>query len=287
MRFSVIVPVRDGAATIGRAIASCLAQDWTDFEVVVVDNGSTDGTAELVRAVHDPRVRLIQLAQPGRSVARNAGLDAAHGEVVVFLDADDELPFDKLSGCARAFRDDVDALQGATLFISEDGTRSTALPYAGPDFYQRLLVRNSIPINSMAVRRSVCSRFPVGVEHCEDWAFWLDTLREKRVSVHADVDSIVHVRQGSTSADVATMRSFELPIFSKFAGEKLAPRWAIRRAVRRLRAATDYAGIPPHDYVENALQSSALHQLTQALRAHDRLRRALDMALRVAMRGAT
>lgn len=287
MRFSVIVPVRDGAATIERAVTSCLVQDWADFEVVVVDNGSRDRTSDVVKGLRDPRVRLIQLEQAGRSRARNVGMDEASGDVVVFLDADDELHHSMLSRCADALSSvHVDAVQGATLFVREDGSRATTAPYGGDDFYARLVVRNAIPINSMAIRRSACSRFPEFVEHCEDWAFWLESLKGRRVEVQDDVYGVVYVRSASTSADVATMRAFELPVFIRFLHEPLPSRWAVRRRVRMLRAATDYAGIDAIPEIDAALRGSSLLHMTRIMRSYASVRRASDSTLRLLMRGA-
>ena len=78
---SVIVPVYNVHAHVGAAIASLRAQTWGDFEALVIDDGSTDGSGELARAAigDDPRFRLITQANRGLSGARNTGLDAAIG----------------------------------------------------------------------------------------------------------------------------------------------------------------------------------------------------------------
>src|SRR5688500_9296124 len=93
MRASVVVPVRDGAATIGEQLAALAQQDFPgSWEVVVADNGSRDGTADVVRSFRDrlPGLRLVDAsARPGASHARNAGAAAATGEVLAFCDADD------------------------------------------------------------------------------------------------------------------------------------------------------------------------------------------------------
>ncbi len=86
---SVVVPVLDEAANISRTLRSLVAQDAVD-EVIVVDNGSTDGTVEIVRAflAEHPRVRLLHEPNRGIAPARNAGFDAARGEFVARTDAD-------------------------------------------------------------------------------------------------------------------------------------------------------------------------------------------------------
>jgi glycosyltransferase involved in cell wall biosynthesis len=90
--FSIVIPSFNRAALISRAIDSCLAQEFTDFEVLVVDDASTDGTLDVVGGYGDPRIRVVrQGARRGVCPARNAGVAAAAGDWIVFLDSDDEL----------------------------------------------------------------------------------------------------------------------------------------------------------------------------------------------------
>jgi len=94
--FSIVMPVFNRQIAVRRAIDSCLAQDFAAFEIVVVDDGSRDGTAEAVAQYQDPRVRLIQ-HQTNRGVcpARNSAVRASRGEWVIFLDSDHEM----MPGC--------------------------------------------------------------------------------------------------------------------------------------------------------------------------------------------
>ncbi len=101
-RFSVIIPTLNRAHLLQVAMRSVLAQTWSDFELVIVDDGSTDDTAAVVGAFDDPRIRYRPQAQAGVSAARNAGAAAACGEFLVFLDSDDELSSTALERYAQA-----------------------------------------------------------------------------------------------------------------------------------------------------------------------------------------
>ena len=87
--FSVIIPVYNRAAALGRAIESVLAQTCQDFEIVVVDDGSRDDPAATVARFADPRIRLFRQENAGGGAARNRAMDEARGRFVAPLDSDD------------------------------------------------------------------------------------------------------------------------------------------------------------------------------------------------------
>jgi len=92
---SVVLPVFDGERFLEAAIESVLAQDYEPFEVIVVDDGSTDGSGDIARS--HPGVRVLEQENRGDAAARNAGVRAARGEILAFCDHDDLLPPDKLA----------------------------------------------------------------------------------------------------------------------------------------------------------------------------------------------
>lgn len=100
---SVIVPVYNGEKLLPKCMECLLGQTWQDFEIILIDDGSTDGTAALcdAYAAKDARVRVIHQENQGVSQARNAGLDAATGKFVAFVDADDYVKLDYLEHLHR------------------------------------------------------------------------------------------------------------------------------------------------------------------------------------------
>jgi glycosyltransferase involved in cell wall biosynthesis len=104
---SVILPTYNRMRTLPRAVASALAQDEPNFELIIVDDGSTDGTDEWLRTQTDPRVRVLRSDHNvGPSAARNLGIDAARAPIVAFLDSDDIFRPNRLSASLRVLADD-------------------------------------------------------------------------------------------------------------------------------------------------------------------------------------
>jgi len=121
---SVTIPVYNAGEAICRAIDSVLAQTFADYEIVVVDDGSTDNTAELVKE-YGEKVKYIYQENAGESVARNTGVAAAKGKWVAFLDADDEWLPDKLKRQMELLARNPQLRWCATNFAQTDGTRSS------------------------------------------------------------------------------------------------------------------------------------------------------------------
>ena len=104
--FSVVIPLYNRADIVGDTIRSVQSQDWRDFEIVVVDDGSRDNPAPVIGAFGDPRVRYIRQDNAGGGAARNRGIEEARGRYIAFLDSDDLFLPGKLSTMAEALKGD-------------------------------------------------------------------------------------------------------------------------------------------------------------------------------------
>jgi glycosyltransferase involved in cell wall biosynthesis len=131
MRFSVVIPVYNRADVLGRALASVLAQSCGDFEIVVVDDGSTDDPRAVCDALADPRIRYIRQDNRGGNAARNAGIDAAQGEFVAFLDSDDVFLPHHLESMARLLNGTNDTAGYAAIVVDRGEGRSMIKPPRG------------------------------------------------------------------------------------------------------------------------------------------------------------
>jgi len=129
VRTSLVMPLYNGRSTVERAIRSVMNQAQNDWELLVVDDCSTDDSREIVRSLisvsGSSRIRLLaQTTNGGPSAARNAGINAAEGEFVGFLDCDDELLPDYLSVMEANMSDDVDIVVAAHVAMNPSGRQS-------------------------------------------------------------------------------------------------------------------------------------------------------------------
>ena len=151
---STIVPVFNGEPFLAEALNSIFSQECENMEIIVVDDGSTDGSANVARAYGD-RVNYHYQANSGPSAARNSGLRRARGSLITFLDADDLWPPGKLSRALALLAGDpaVDAVIGRTRFLKlRDGSSDSG------DFEEILVPRVFLQLGSAVFRRVVFDR---------------------------------------------------------------------------------------------------------------------------------
>lgn len=125
MKISVIIPAYNAGKFIGRALDSILKQSLTDIELIVVNDGSTDNTAEIVAGYPDPRIRLVSQENGGTMAARKTGIGLFSGDYVLFCDADDSLRPEALQHLySAAVENDADIVKGKVRSQLVDGSDS-------------------------------------------------------------------------------------------------------------------------------------------------------------------
>lgn len=183
---SVIIPLYNKADSIAKALNSVLAQTYQDFEVVVVDDGSTDDGAAIVKQCTDPRIRLIRQANAGVSAARNRGIAEAKGEYVAFLDADDEWMPEFLEEIVILQREFPECKAQATNYIfNSRGVKSQTilrkLPFKGEHGvltnYFEVASCSHPPVwtSAICIERALLQEiggFPLGIKSGEDLLTW-------------------------------------------------------------------------------------------------------------------
>jgi glycosyltransferase involved in cell wall biosynthesis len=177
---SVIIPASNQAHYRAEAIESVLAQSFQNFEIIIIDDGSTDHTRQVAASfLTDSRVHYIYQQNAGLSAARNTGMAQAAGEFVTFLDSDDRFLPDKfavLLACFKA-RPELGLVSGQAIFIDADSRR---LPHTVDGRWTHipadLLLGNPVHVGSLLVRREWLAQvdpFDESLRACEDWDMWL------------------------------------------------------------------------------------------------------------------
>ena len=199
---SVIIPNYNNAHYLGRAIQSVLDQTFTDYEIIVVDDGSTDNSRDVVSAFGD-KVRYIWQENKGLGGARNTGILASNAEFVGLLDADDEWMLaylEKMIALTRRFPDAVVYYSSARGMDNhgKDIPLVFGRKASSQDIYQRLLRANFIIPSTVIMRRPVIVNMGLfeqnnrEIHGCEDWDLWL------RLSPHYQIvgtsESLVRYR---------------------------------------------------------------------------------------------
>jgi glycosyltransferase involved in cell wall biosynthesis len=276
VRFSVVMPLYNKAAHVRDAIDSVRAQSHAAYEIIVVDNRSADGSREIVAAIDDPRIRMLDLATPGPGgyAGRNVGIEAARGEWIAFLDADDLWAHDHLALLAQNIAEDPGVAAVATRFdhvfadrrqpqrIAARLESAVTLDFAG--FLESWLAVRECPMwtGAIAIRRTAilaAGGFPHGkAVRGGDKDLWLRVLRKGRLRyspvISADFhrDSENKVSKSTTTLDlpliVTTVRGMiptatprEAALLRRLANQEIAhyARYAMKHPGRTAIRASD------------------------------------------------
>ena len=207
---SVIIPAYNAANTIAATLESLLSQTHARWEGIVVDDGSTDATADVARSfsARDSRFRMVTQANGGESAARNAGIAAARHDWLLFLDADDWIAPKHLERLTAelAAHPELDAVHCGYARVARDGTLVVEKyqPPAG-DMFAILAQRAAFPVHTCVVRRSLVDEvggFDTSFKKSPDWDLWQRVARAgARFGAVREVLAFYRMQPNSASLD--------------------------------------------------------------------------------------
>lgn len=222
---SVVIPAYNAGKTIGRALDSVLAQTRPPDEIIVINDGSTDSTEEIVRRNY-PSVVLITQANSGPSAARNAGISASRGEYTAFLDADDRWLPEKIERQLEilARRPEIALLATQQIWLG-DGEHPQPPSRISPHSFQlitfdRLLLNNAFATSSVIVRSDVLREiggFDPSIRGSEDYDLWLRISYRYPAGILPVVLVEHYLNRESISQDIDRMITGELAAFARWA----------------------------------------------------------------------
>jgi len=291
---SILTPAYDVAGYVGAAVDSVLAQSFPDWEMLVVDDGSRDGTAEVVEARPDKRIRLIRQENAGVSAARSRAMAEARGEAVLFLDADDWLAPDALERLMVALASVPAAIaaHGAYAVMAEQASpgdaplRLKGSPQLSGDLLERLLVQNLF-VNGghLLIRREAiraAGPFLPHLRYGEDWEYWIRLALQGPFVAVEDAEPVLFVRerQGSAYRRMAyDPAAFAPAMAAIYANPLLAERLGPQRLKRmQRRAEAENAWIVGRELIRHGDRAAGLGRLRASVAAAPSPKRALLLA---------
>lgn len=225
-RVSVVIPTYNSMAYLPETMATVLSQTHPDFEVIVINDGSTDNTQEWVSQINDSRVKLVSQENRGLAGARNRGIEESQGEYLAFLDADDLWQPSKLAEQANMLDNhpEVGVVCTWVTYINQagDSTGRIAKNHHEGHIWQQLTQSNLVECGSVAMVRRECLT-KCGVFDCnlgsfvEDWDMWLRIARHYQFKVVQQ--PLVAYRQIASSASrnwQAMAQSYQLVLEKAF-----------------------------------------------------------------------
>lgn len=208
MVISVVIPLYNKAASIERAVRSVLSQTYRDFEIIVIDDGSTDDGSAIVKRIEDKRIRVIQQPNGGVSAARNRGIAEARGKYVALLDADDEWKPDYLAIQMMLAEKYPECSVYATGYEMRKSTGEKVetiirgLPFDGPDGelsnYFEVASESHPPICSISVMAQKnafesIGGFPGGIRSGEDLLTWARLASRFKIAYTREIQAVFNI----------------------------------------------------------------------------------------------
>ncbi|MFN0123375.1 MAG: glycosyltransferase [Blastocatellia bacterium] len=208
---SVIIPCHNQAHFLHKAIESVLRQTWERVEIIVIDDGSTDHTAEI--AARYPSVRYVYQTNQERCAARNHGVSVCQGEYLLFLDADDLLTPDAIASCMACYAQNPGSgfVYGRYELITADGSPMLLPPRRELDYvnYRAFLQHNCVGmLGAVVFRRDIYEAvggFDRDLYACEDYELFLRIARAYPVTRHDGLCASYRQHEMNTTRDATRM----------------------------------------------------------------------------------
>ncbi|GJD17226.1 probable glycosyl transferase [Rivularia sp. IAM M-261] len=222
-RISVVIPAHNSEKTIVKTIDSVLKQSFTDFELIVINDGSQDKTCDIVSKINDSRIKVLSYPKAGANVSRNRGLALAQAEFVSFLDADDIWAPDKLASQIQALQSNINAkvAYSWTNYIDDEdkflltGTHITAIG----DVYEQLLITNFLESgsNPLICKDAILTLggFDESLTAAQDWDMWLRLANKYNFVCVPKPQILYRIRANSLSSNLARQEKVCLDVLSK------------------------------------------------------------------------
>lgn len=227
---SVLMPTYNAERFVRTAVESVLAQTFDDFELLIVDDGSTDNTAEIISAFADPRIRLVKKAHTGVADTLRAGVESARGKYIARMDADDIAFPDRLQKQYAVLESDPDIflVHTAVSYIDDQGTvlQQKAGSESDPVDVKWLLLWRNVPFHPTVVfRRDALAanniNYRSGLSTAEDFALWNEARECGEFHYLDDVTLYYRVHTESVTGSTRNA-SKQLAVLSSIIGSNLA-----------------------------------------------------------------
>ncbi|WP_370089235.1 glycosyltransferase family 2 protein [Ekhidna sp.] len=205
---SIITPVYNTESFLAECIQSVLCQDYQSFELILINDGSTDRSKDIIHSFDDSRIRYFEQTNQGVSAARNVGLANMQGEFFCFLDADDVMPPHSLSSRIKHFRTDehLDVIDGKVVYADSQlsFTGEVYQPnYRGNPKDQLLKISRCCffgPSWMIRRRHDLHYAFDTELSHSEDLLFYLSLTFQKNIQYGFVSEGVLIYRQNENSA---------------------------------------------------------------------------------------
>lgn len=214
-KVSIIIPTYNSAKTIEETIASVQQQNFTDWELIIIDDGSQDNTVDVIKNIVEPRLKLFVYQNGGVGIARNRGIAKAGGKFITFLDADDLWTRDKLSLQIEALEQNpqAKAVYSWTSYIDEQGKllfNGTRFYYRGNVFKELLQKNFLLSASNILIDREVLklvSGFTPEFSYAADWDFYLRLAKNFDFAVVPQYQIFYRQSSNSMSSKIEEMKA--------------------------------------------------------------------------------